>query len=397
MNISERITEQSIAFCSADVLRINDNVLKGFHVRLGKLKLDNSRLASFYFFYRVGGRNGRQVNYFIGNSEQMDAGLARRIAVQIEPHVKAGKDVQQMKFNAEKGGVKFKEFWRFQGEEFVLVKYKNGSDIVSQFRRHILPKIGSIDLEKLSHRLIGLRIVSPLIEENKLGTARQLVSVLKQVLEKAVLEKYLQEQPIENFPQLKVSRPVKEVKENSNQLTGAQIKGIYYRASKMSNRSVYLFTLRLQILSAQSLSMICRTFRQDIKGNKWLLRDSSGKLSGKVIPLDGPLKALLKQGVKDHTNAQSLYLIPGKGKRIIADQSMDPKSLAKLQQKFILDVHGHKRTMTQLLGDIEQAMIDVQVPPLVVAYLFHKKVESYLKLAPDDPSVKAGLTIWYGG
>lgn len=397
MNVTQRISEQNIVTCPQDVVRINDKVLKGFHVRLGKLKSDNTRLASYYFFYRIGGRNGRQVNYFIGNSHNMDAGLARRIALQIEPHVKAGKDIQKMKFEAEKEAVKFKDFWRFCGEQFVEQKYKNSHDIIGQFKRHIIPQIGSIDLRKLSQRIIDLRIVSPLVQHNKHSSARQLISILKQLLEHAVTLHYLDRQPIESFEQLKRHPAQLKNQDLSMRLTGAQIKGVYYRASKSSKTSVYLFTLRLQILSGQSLAVICRTYRQDIKVNKWLLRDTNGKLSGKAIPLIGPLKSLLKQGVKDYTNAQSLFLIPGKGKRGAQDRAMDPKSLAKLQQQFIIDVHGHKRTMSQLLSDIEQAMLAVNVAPLVVGYLFHKKLESYLNLAPDDPIISAGLTTWYSG
>ena len=91
MNIKERITQALLAHVDLTINRINDNQIIGFHVRLGKLKLDGSRLASYYYFYRIGGRNGRQVNYFIGNSDVIDAGVARRIALKIEPHLRPEK------------------------------------------------------------------------------------------------------------------------------------------------------------------------------------------------------------------------------------------------------------------------------------------------------------------
>ena len=398
MNKNERITEHVIAICSPEVKRINDNVLKGFHVRLGVVKKDGSRLASYYFFYRVGGRNGRQVNYFIGNSETMDAGLARRIALQIEPHVKAGNDIEAMKFAAEKEQVKVKEFWRFLGAKFITAKYKNGHEICRLFELHILPQIGSVQLAKINQRIVELRVINPLLDASKISMATSVIVYLKQLFKYAVQMDYLTRQPIENL------RINKEIQSNNDRtdkqefaLTGAQLKGIYYRASKMPASNTYLFTLRLQILSGQSLATICRTFRQDIKGNKWLLRDRNGKLNGKVIPCDGPLKSLLKQGVKQFTNAQSLYLLPGKGARKKDDKAMDAKSLAKLQQQFIFEVHGRKRSMSNMLRDIEAAMVDIGVSPLVVAYLFHRKVDAYLALNNDDPLIADGLNHWYRG
>ena len=125
--------------------------------------------------------------------------------------------------------------------------------------------------------------------------------------------------------------------------------------------------------------------------------DRNGKLNGKAIPLEGPLKALLKEGVKDYSMAKSLYLIPGKGSRAKDDKSMDPKSLAKHQKKFITDVQGQSLSMTQLQLDIKNAMIQVGVSPLVVAYLFHTKVEDYMQLAADDPLITKGLNNWYNG
>jgi len=396
MNISERITEQVISLAALNVLRINDTALKGFHARFGKLKNDGTRLVSYYYFYRIGGRNGRQVNYFIGNSETIDAGLARRIAIQIEPHVKDGKDILKMKFEAEKGDVRLKDFWRYLGEEFIINKYKNGQEVCRQFNQYILPQIGSIHLQKLNHRMISLRVIDPMLLDQKVSLARVMVSYLKQMLLHAFKHDYISKMPILTFDALStknksISEPV------LNHLTGAQIKGIYYRANKSEAKSVYLFTLKLQILTGQSLATICRSYRQDVKGNKWLLRDRNGKLNGKAIPLEGPLKTLLKQGVKDYSKAESLYLIPGKGNRAKDDKSMDPKSLAKHQKKFINDVHGEALSMSQFLLDIKEAMLQVKVSPLVVAYLFHTKVESYMQLSAEDPLITDGLTTWYNG
>lgn len=396
LNISDRITEQLIANCDDSISRINDSAIKGFHVRLGVKKIDAPRLASFYFFYRIGGRNGRQVNYFIGNSENMDAGLARRIALQIQPHVEAGKDIAKMKFEAEKEQVRLKDFWRYLGRDYINDRYSRGGEICTMIEKHILPAIGSVHLTKLSERIIVLRVVDPLIEQNKSSLVKSLMSYFKQLLLFAVQKEYLNQLPLQTTIQVP-KQIIKDESKEMSSLTGAQLKGIYYRAHKDTSQSAYLFTLQLQILSGQTLATICRAFRQDIKGNKWLLRGRDGKLSGVVIPLDGPLKKLLKQGVKSFSNAQSLYLLPGKGARAKADKGMDPKSLAKLQQQFIKEVHNHKCSMSQLLKDIEKAMISLGIEPRVVAYLFHRKLESYLALDADDPMVQQGLNQWYRG
>jgi len=322
--------------------------------------------------------------------------LARRIARQIEPHISAGKDILKMKFEAEKSNVRFKDFWRFSGKEFIVNKYKNSDEVCRQFKQYILPQIGSVDLQKLSNRLVKLRIIDPLLQDNKITIARSVLNYVKQILQHAASLEYITAVPVLSIDGLCPTS-------NTNKLaltpllTGAQIKGVYHRANNAAEKSAYFFTLKLQILTGQSLATICAAYRQDIKGNKWLLRGRNGKLNGKVLPIDGPLKAILKQGIKTYSRPESLFLIPGKGNRAKDDKSMDPKSLAKLQKKFIYEVHGISLSMSQLLADVKQAMLQVGVSPLVVAYLFHQRVESYLQLPADDPAIASGLTTWYHG
>ncbi|MDP2560319.1 hypothetical protein [Psychrobium sp. 1_MG-2023] len=405
MNLKLRISAAELAKCSLEVTRVNDSQISGFHARFGKTNSDGYRLISYYFYYRLGGRNGRQVNYFIGNSSTMDVGTARRIAMQIEPLVKQGKDIVQMKFEAEKQTVKLKTFWRFKGADFIMKKYKNSQDAKRNFEVDILPKIGSVELSKISQRLVEVRVLKPLVSAGKKSQAKVILSQLKALLSFAVDQQYLTHQPIKKVdPSFFGSTDLSNSDLNSREprdgdaiLSGAQLKGIYFRASKATRRSAFLFTLRLQILTGQSLSTICQSYRQDIKANRWLLRGSDGKLTGKSIPVTGPLKALLKEVVTEFTNRESLYLFPGKGARAKQDRNMDSRALAKAQQRFIFDVHQERVSMTQLLSDIKHAMITLKINPLVIAYLFHDNLSGYLAIESDCPSIAVGLEQWYGG
>jgi len=390
VNIKERISPALIASLASDVNRVNDNQYIGFHARLGQRKGDGSRLVSYYYFYRVGGRNGQQINYFIGNSDTLDAGTARRIAMQIEPHIKAGKDILKMKFEAQKSNVRLKDFWRFLGREFFLNKYKNSQDALRNIEVAVLPQLGSVPLDKLQQQLIELRVIKPLVDAKKFSQLRVVVSQFRALLQLAVDHQYLQKQPLKHHVVIGEG-PAKAVADDH--LSGAQIKGIYYRAGKSQKQSVYLYTLRLQILTGQPLSVILASYRQDIKGNSWLLRATNGKLTGKILPLGGPLKVLLKEVLKRFPNAHSLYLFPSKGREV----GMDARAIAKSQRRFIASVHGHGIAMSALLKDIETAMINIGVEPLVVGYLFGKKLDSYLALDPRDTAIEQGLQQWYRG
>ncbi|NRA62329.1 MAG: hypothetical protein HRU25_15810 [Psychrobium sp.] len=387
-----RITESVILQASNEVSRINDNQIIGFHVRLGKPQSDGGRLASYYYFYRIGGRNGRQVNYFIGNSSNIDAGLARRIAVQIQPHVKAEKDILKMKFEAEKSNVRLKDFWLYLGRDFFVKKYKNQADAIRNIEAIILPAIGSVHLDKLSHQLVELRVVRPMQKRNTLSQLKVVISQLRGLLKHAVQCHYLTVQPLASFDIEQEKTPI--TTKISATLSGAQIKGLYYRASKVGRNAVYLYTLRLQILTGLDLTTICASYRQDIRTNLWSLRASNGKLTGKIIPLSGPLKLLLKEILKTFPRAQSLYLFPAK-KSSGKQQTMDVRSLAKAQQRFIFDVQQVTLSMSQLLSNIERAMIEAKLDPLVVAHLFNKKLADYLTLDVKDPKILTALETWY--
>lgn len=400
MVLKERITDNLVRRLASDTFRVNDSQISGFHFRVGQLKNDGARLLSYYFFYRLGGRNGRQVNFFIGNSTTLSAGDARRIALKIEPLVRAGKDLQKMKFDAKNKDLKLKFFWRYSGKEIFGQKYKNARDAIRNIEVLVLPAIGSVALDKISHQLVELRLVKPLISEGKTGSLRVIISQLKALLNIAVSQGLLSVQPIKTFDSVAKVSGVKG--QTAIEITGAQLKGIYYRASKEPRKSVYLYCLRLQILTGQPLSVICRSYRQDIKGNLWLLRASDGKLSGRVIPLAGPLKVLFKEILKLFPKLHSLYLLPGQQRRTKdggtkEDCGMDARALAKAQKRFINSVHEINVSQRILLANIEQAMLALKVNPLAVAYLFDKKLAPSLTLDPANPEIANALARWYRG
>lgn len=395
MAIKERITDVMVRNLTSETTRVNDNQINGFHLRAGKIRDDGTRLFSYYFFYRLGGRNGRQVNFFIGNSTTLSAGEARRIALKIEPLVRGGKDLQKMQFDDKNKEVKLKLFWRYIGREIFKKNYKNSQDAIRNIEAVVLTAIGSVTLEKISPQLVELRLVKPLTAQGKVSQAKVIISQLKALLKIAVQHGFLTAQPIKGFEFKSVASVVNP--DLTSEVTGAQLKGIYYRASKETRHSAFLYCLRLQILTGQSLAVICRCYRQDIKGNKWLLRTSDGKLSGRVIPLAGPLKALFKEILKIFPVVHSLYLFPGQARGKKNDCEMDTRALAKSQKRFIASVHNINVTQRSLLGDIEQAMLSLNINPLAVAYLFGKKLDPSLTLNPDDPEIAKALEQWYRG
>jgi hypothetical protein len=400
MIIKQRISDTVVKSLAHNVLRVNDNQISGFHLRLGKPNTNGVRRISYYFYYRLGGRNGRQVNFLIGCGDTLSAGEARRIAQQIQPLVQAGKDVQKLQLDAKNQPLKLKQFWRHFGHEFFIQKYRNSQDAIRLIESIVLPTIGSVSLDQISHQLIELRIAKPLIAKNNISTLRLVISGLRSLLKLAVELEMISVQPIKTID-LSNHLPAKGLTD-TKLLSSAQLKGLYYRASKEPKLSVYLYTLRLQILSGQCLATICRAYRQDIKGNKWLLRNKDGKLSGTMIPIVGPLKQLLKEIIKLFSKARSLYLFAGRLRHdsdgsFDDDRPVDIRSLAKLQLNFIKSVHDITITQSALIATIEQAMLALAISPLVVAYLLNKKLAPSLTLLPDDPLIAEALVIWHQG
>ncbi|NRA70479.1 MAG: DUF4102 domain-containing protein [Gammaproteobacteria bacterium] len=393
--MKNRITDTLLRTLTSEDLRVNDVDIPGFHIRLGRPNTDGHRLVSYYFFYRLGGKNGRQVNFFIGNSSSLSAGEARRIALQIQPLVKAGKNLEKMQFEQQTSAVKLKDFWQFVGLEKFKKYYKNSQDPIRNIEGFILPMIGSVTLDQIDLRLIELRVFKPLLKNNKRSYLRIVAAQLNALFKMAVAEGAISQSQFIPFV-VKLS-PIIKSSMTLTKMTGAQIKGIYYRASKIENHPAFLYCLRLQILSGQSLAVICRSYRQDVKANKWLLRNSDGKLSGRIIPLSGPLKSLTKFILKTFPKPNSLYLFPGQHRQGASqdDATMDIRALAKGQKRFIESVHQIAITQRDFLVNIEQAMISQKINPLAVAYIFDKKLASNLMVAPEDPIIATALTQWH--
>jgi len=396
--IKQRISDNLIKSLPTTTTRVNDSEISGFHLRVGRADNAGSRTISYYFYYRHGGRNGRQINFLIGRSNVISAGEARRIAKQIQPLILAGKDVKKMQQEAQTDTLQLKHFWRYNGRQFFIRKYKKYQDAIRHIETIVLPVLGSVALTKISHRLVELRLVKPLVAQNKLSTLRIVISQLKTLLSHAIEHEIIVSQPIRSF-ELMAAAPVKELSVTC-QLSGAQLKGLYYRATKEPKPIASLYCLRLQILTGQSLVTICRTYRQDITGNKWSLRSNNGKLSGREIPLIGPLKQLVKDILKLFPKTRSLYLFPGRlrkepGQMKGNDWSMDTRALAKQQQQFVFNIHNVNLTQTVLAKMIEQAMFALKLNPLVVAYLFDRKLAPSLTLDPRDPVIAETLALWH--
>ena len=388
-----RISDSVVNDLPDGTLRVNDNQIPGFHLRIGKVDSNSKQRVSYYYYYRIGGRYGRQVNFYIGNNQDISAGDARRIALKIIEFNQQGKDVEKLQFEQQKNHIKLKKFWQLFAKELVSEKYKNPLQVIRNVETIILPAIGSVDLDKISHNLVELRIIKMLIRTERSSYILTITSQLKAVLDLAVAHHYLVYHPLKSFKQY-VTKNQKPLMPQVT-LSGSQLKGLYYRASKEPRHSVYLFCLRLQILTGLSLAVICAAFRQDIKGNKWLLRSKSGKLTGQIIPLTGPLKPLVKEILKRFPTAQSLYLFPGLVKSGKTSEMMDVRAIAKAQSRFIMRVHGMSLTQRSLLTNIERAMLEQGVAPLVVAYLFNKKLDPSLLLASDDPQIANELANWH--
>jgi len=398
MNLRERISDKLVKNLDSAVNRVNDNLLAGFHLRTGHFNGAGIRRISYYFYYRIGGRNGRQVNFLIGRDDTLSAGEARRIAQQIYPLILAGKDVRQMQFYAQTDQLKLKHFWQMQGRDYFANKYKRSQDAIRNIENWVLPHLGSVPLTKIDQRLVELRLVKRLRDNQ--NTLRIVISQLKSLLVLAVECGLIDVQPIGHV-ECGITPKVQLI-DNSSVLSAAQLKGLYYRAGQQSKPCAALYCLRLQILTAQSLVTICHAYRQDINGNKWLLRSNNGKLSGKEIPIVGPLKPLVKEILKLFPKTRSLYLFPGRLRHVDAhalcnDWPMDSSALAKQQQRFICSVHNINITQTTLGKTIEQAMLTLNINPLAVAYLFNHTLAPSLTLHPQDPAIAEALALWHQG
>lgn len=93
MKVSQKITDAVIASLPAEVKRVVDIEIRGLYLDVGAQKTDGSRRMSYYLYYRIGGRNGTERRYKIGEAALMTAGQARAEAKKLKSRVILNEDV----------------------------------------------------------------------------------------------------------------------------------------------------------------------------------------------------------------------------------------------------------------------------------------------------------------
>jgi integrase len=215
--ITAKITNLTLKNVDADITRINDTEVKGFHVRLGKQKLDGSRSGAYYFYYRIGGRNGFQRNYKISGFTEKTVPAARKEAEKLKGRVKdnidvfAEREAREKESVDQKKAVEAKEVEQFKQnletveylvneftERYVKRERKRPESAINIFNNDVLPQIGKVPLSSITSRLILNDCIDLIVDKGHKPHARKTLALIKQAFQFGVDRGLIQSNPIAN-------------------------------------------------------------------------------------------------------------------------------------------------------------------------------------------------------
>lgn len=185
-----KITDKLIAAMDETITRLSDTETAGFHVRFGKTKPDGSRAAKYYFYYRVGGRGGKEGNYLIGNIGSMTSTEARDKAKELSVRVTNGEDINLSRKQEIKKANETKPKLMTVNDlidKFVNLKLKTERKrpeiAESMFKNDVRPTIGHLPLDDLKGAKIIEMCLDPIVSRGSPIQANKTLSLLKQVLQ----------------------------------------------------------------------------------------------------------------------------------------------------------------------------------------------------------------------
>ena len=215
--ITCKITDSVLKNVDAEIARINDTEVKGFHVRLGRVKADGSRTGAYYFYYRIGGRSGFQRNYKIEDVSSMSSPAARREAEKLKGKVKDNVDVFAEREAREQLAILHREAENEKAEqqdkedketvEYLLLEFterylkrerKRPESAISIFNNDVIPQIGKVPLSSVTSRLILNDCIDLIVDRGHKPHARKTLALIKQAFQFGVDRGLIEINPIAN-------------------------------------------------------------------------------------------------------------------------------------------------------------------------------------------------------
>lgn len=388
-SIKLKITDSALAKVSPEISRITDTEIKGFHVRLGKTKVDGSRHSSYYFYYKLGGRAGKDSNYKIGATTAFSAKKARAEAKRLSGMVAQGQDPQAEK-RAEKIKIvnaKADPTVNDLLDEFVSIyimpKRKRPEEAIRVFNKDVRPHIGKYKLKDINRRLVIAKVLDPIAKRGNVQ-ANKTLGLLKQTFKFAVERGLMETNPIEKTTKKTIGG---DESPRERYLTMEEIRTLLTSLPQTD------ISLQVQVVLQTLLLSGCRvgeiTLAEwshiDFEKRMWTFPPENTKskkdnTKSHYLPLNGSLIRLLTTMKELNQSLASRFVFPCLTGTQKGKQPMDKRSVARAINRHCSQLGIEKFTPHDLRRTVQTQLAAMGVNATVIEKILNHQLQGMLKV-----------------
>lgn len=366
-----KLTDAVIKQLPAEIARVNDTEISGFYLQAGKLSADRERACIYYLYYRIGGRNGQQRRYPIGNAAVLSAQEARKEAIRLKGRVSLGEDVFLTRKETYSAIVKAKaeptvvvlakEFM----DIYVTPQRKRPEEVERMLHADILPTIGKLKLSQLTRRVVINKALDPILARGSKVQANKTLSILKQMFDFGI-----QRGLLENNPLTGTKRQVVGGSERSRErhLSVSEIKHVFATLPQLGVSNQVITILKLILLTGCRVNEIsaAKWDEFDFEARMWTIpkdrvKAKKGREKEHQVPLNDKLIELLNEAKVAYGYLNSEFVFPSLSCTTVEPgaKPIDKRSVARAVNRHIepLEIepftpHDLRRTTATLLAEL---------------------------------------------
>lgn len=387
-----KITDSVVKGADINLKRISDSELKGFHVRLGKLKPNGERSGSYYLYYRLGGRGGVERNYKIGAIGSVSASEARKEARVLIGEVAKGVDVlsiKKKKVNEVKQHEKSDDVAVLMNEfieRFIKTERKRPDDPIRMIDVDIIPSIGKIKLSELETKQIITKCIDPIVNRGSKVYAGRVLSLLKQAFQFGVHRGLIKSSPLSNTQKRNITG-----KESPKErfLTEDELKTFFDNLPKVGiTRPVQIALTLLCLTGCRVKELIIAEWEHiDFDEKMWFFppentKSHKGKEKPHHVPLNPVIIKLLKELESQFSYLGSKYVFPSTTKRNVeaGAEPMESRSISKAVARHTEGFGVDKFTPHDFRRTVQTQMAKMGVDAVVVEKVLNHELTGMMRI-----------------
>jgi integrase len=365
--LNAKLTGSLLKSVDPSIRRISDTEVRGFHVRLGKPKADGSRQGAYYLYYRIGGRNGLERNFKIGElsengltpSKARDEAEVQKGLIKKGIDVFAEREAREQESIAKKAEEKAAEVAQVKKESetveylvnefierYVKRERKRPESAINIFNNDVLPQIGKVPLSDITSRLILNDCIDLIVDRGHKPHARKTLALIKQAFQFGVDRGLIQANPIANTSV--TANTGKEISRDRF-LTDDELKQLFKDLPNVGITRQVQLVIELLCLTGCRVQEMCLAewSHVDFEERMWFFppentKSRRGEEKPHFVPMNGEIIKRLKELSAQHNYLASKFVFPSVTNRTgqPGDQPLDKRSIARAIKRHIKPEEG---------------------------------------------------------